>query len=1105
MSRANTPTLVDADDRELAANDLSQVYLVEAAAGTGKTTLLVSRILTIVRETLTPLSRVVAITFTEKAAGDLKMKLREKLEEAAHENDEHIEQYRKALHELDAMPVSTIHAFCRELIAQRPVEAGVDPSFAVTDEATARALADEAWQTWIAEEFSTDCPEARPFLERGLDTDGNGSSLRDLFDLLNDYREDLDQLHVPFADETAIMQDVARFREEVERTLQLGMLCRDAKDSLAQELEILSQWFARRKWDNPGEAMTSLLERGKPNGNKKGRKDNWPPDVLEEVREYLFKVFEPGAEALLARLTSFHAAPLIEWLKGGVMSFGRLKSERNVLDFQDLLITARNMLQTSRAARDYFKARYDYVLVDEFQDTDPLQAEIIFFLAERNDVFAEIWDEVVLDSAKLFIVGDPKQSIYRFRRADLDLYGRVKQKISQYGQSLSIRMNFRSDPAIIREVNATFHDWMIGPTANRYEPEYAAMEAARERPSAEATTIFLPPPASLDLSQSVEKLALSEAACIAEYIRDLIASGRAVAERKGEAHTVSYRDIGILYSATTHLNSLENALRSRAIPYQVSGGKDLPRRTEIQTLRTVLAALDNPFDAVSVVGALRSPFFACSDEELIKHRLRGGRFDYTGPGSSEPHMQRSFELLCKLHERSRRLVPSETVAMLFEETSGLQVFALKPQGESRAANLLKVLEIARALETGGNPSLHQLVRWLDRLEELRVGEEDSPIAETGDDVVQLMTIHKAKGLEFPVVILYHLSQDHELRRANCIVDRNQKSVEFKMSGVQTAGYEQALQDEQDRQWHETLRLLYVAMTRARDLLIIPAFWSRPRAAEKQDRQWFFRILKSRFAPNEQGIPTVLDGEFRLHDTSDFSLEVPLEEKLVLDMEASYSALEASDSREACAAWTRRRTAAIAMLDHHDLFVKPSDHEPLSAEASQSLSADAEGAKRFGIFVHRVLQRIALPDGGNVDELIEAAAVEFGMGETERSEARVLVKRILTSELFTRRVCHSDRTWRELEFVVELDGALVEGSMDLVFMEDNRPVIVDFKTDRVSAEFAPVRAETYMHQAAAYVRALEEITGKTVAEVLLYFVRADILISLPREKLLDLPL
>ncbi len=315
-----------------------------------------------------------------------------------------------------------------------------------------------------------------------------------------------------------------------------------------------------------------------------------------------------------------------------------VKTERSLLDFHDLLILARDMLRDSRAAREFFKARFDYLLVDEFQDTDPLQAEIVFFLGERADSFAATWEEVALEYGKLFIVGDPKQSIYRFRRADLDLYGLVRSKIEGSGECLAIRMNFRSDPAIIDEVNAVFAPWMAGPTATRYEPEYIAMEAWREPQSYGPATTLLPPPAGFDLEQSSERLAAAEAACLAEHIAELVSTGRTSVAGNGAHRPIAYRDIAVLYSTTTHLGALENALRARQIPYQVSGGKDLPKRSEIQAVRTVLAAICNPFDTAAVIGALRSAFFGCSDEELLTHRLDGGRFDYVTETPAPAHL-----------------------------------------------------------------------------------------------------------------------------------------------------------------------------------------------------------------------------------------------------------------------------------------------------------------------------------------------------------------------------------------------------------------------------------------------------------------------------------
>ena len=229
--------LADYEEREQAAHDLGNTYLVEAAAGTGKTTILIERVLTIVTTTLTRLTQVAAITFTEKAAGELKARLRARLEEEAHADGEEAERCRMALRELDGMPVSTIHAFCRELLQQRPVEAGVDPGFAVLDEAGARLLQDEVWPSWIAAEFARDCA-ARPFLETGMTIESRGreSSLRALFDALLNAREDLAAWHVPARPASELQRDVNEFRGKIEKALDWQGGCRNPAGDVSLSL-----------------------------------------------------------------------------------------------------------------------------------------------------------------------------------------------------------------------------------------------------------------------------------------------------------------------------------------------------------------------------------------------------------------------------------------------------------------------------------------------------------------------------------------------------------------------------------------------------------------------------------------------------------------------------------------------------------------------------------------------------------------------------------------------------------------------------------------------------------------------------------------------------
>ena len=1087
MSR--TTPLADYEEREKAAHDLANTYLVEAAAGTGKTTLLIERVLSIVTTTLTPLMQVAAITFTEKAAGELKAKLRARLQEEAHGTGEESQRCRKALRELDGMPVSTIHAFCRELLQQRPVEAGVDPGFGVLDEAAARLLQDEVWPSWIAAEFARDCP-ARPFLERGMTIE----SLRALFDALLNSREDLSELHVSCRPASDVQNDVSDFRGKIEKALDWKGGCRHSADTLFLSLSEVERWTARAGGNDTESRLTWLLERPRLNRNRRGAKENWDAAALDAARVFFLAEFEVTAAALQRELVSLLAAPLIEWLKGAVIAYDEAKAARGVVDFHDLLILARRMLRDHAAVREFFKARYNYILVDEFQDTDPLQAEVAFFLAERAGRTAPSWDEVTLDQGKLFLVGDPKQSIYRFRRADLDLYGRVKERVNEGGECLPIRVNFRSRPELIAEVNALFQEWMRGPQGGRYEPEYVAMEAQRDGDASRPAAMFLPPPENLKLAGGAE--ALAEAACIAEFVREQV--GRlAVPDRNGGLRPLRYRDIGVLYAATTHLTKLENAFKSRGLPFQVSGGRALPQRSEIIALRAVLNATDNPYDENSVVGALRSPFFGCSDEELLEHRFSGGRFDYLSEVPAGSRLAESFCALRTLHEQRRRRAPSETLMDIFELTAGLAVFALKPQGEARVSNLLKVLDMARALEGSGSFSFHRLARWLDRLEELRAGEEDYP-GDSDDDAAQFLTFHKAKGLEFPVVILYRVTQGLYERGASIVHERRRKAIEFRGAAGETAGFAAAAAEEEERRECENLRLFYVACTRARELFVIPAYWQSDEKASRASG--FVSVLQSRFPRRESGRPQVDGTGFQIHDTNGYTLDTEPQEGLLLEVTQQTDKPAVETARRERQQWELARAEAVARLNHSAQFVRPSEHAPQATGEVEAERRPAQAAVAFGKYVHRLLQKVTLPLGDDVEELAQAAADDPALSESLRAEGVELVRRALASPLFVERIGRAERIYRELVFTAEIEDTLIEGAMDLVFFEEGEAVIVDFKTDKVTRDEAAARAESYRHQAAAYARSLEAVLKRPVREALLHFLRPEVTVSFKRDSL-----
>jgi ATP-dependent exoDNAse (exonuclease V) beta subunit len=1086
----------DQQQRDLATQDLATTYLVEAAAGTGKTTILVERILSIVRQKQKSLTKIAAITFTEKAAGDLKIKLRKRLEQQAQAETAKVKLYRDALLELDLMPVGTIHGFCRDLIQQRPVEAGIDPTAQVADQAIADALADEIWTDWISEELSQECKAARPFLEWGVNIESTNRefSLRTLYDFLIHNREDLAQLHVSTVSETDLLQNAKNFHDRLLAEIESHLSqCLNKSDLCAVQLLRIQEWLNKLPQLTGLEAVRQWLEAAeKPKGGG-GSKANWSSvEALENAKEFR-RAFLRKVDQEYSHWVGLYGESFLRWLSDGVQRYQEAKIERGLLDFHDLLLLARNMLAHSREAREFFKRRFDYLLVDEFQDTDPLQAEIVFYLAEREEQFAERWENVQLISGKLFIVGDPKQSIYRFRRADLDLYGRVQELIQQSGHTIRITENFRSVPAIIEEVNGVFSQQMSGPANGRYEPYYEPMVPHRDETSDFPRAIFLPPPESFAGEKiKAEDSAKAEAACIAEYIGELIGAGYCI-EENGVARAIAYRDIGVLYRQTTSLWALEAALRSREIPYQVSGGKEYASRVEFQALRTVLAALDNPFDSVRVVGALRSPFFGCSDEELLRHRLSGGEFNYLTVASEEPYLQECFAILRNLYEARTRRTPSETISALFDVTEGLQVFALKPLGDGRVANLLKVLDIARALENGQMFSFHDLVQWLMDLRDISTGEGDSPLTESGEDSVQLMTFHKAKGLEFPVVILYRLGQEGKGSQGP-LLDRKQHTVDFRVGTrereIQTARFASAKADEAERERCENLRLLYVAMTRAREQLVIPAYWT-------QKPVGFFEVLNSRYPQLASGTPDTTGTGFHVHDVSGYDLSSKPRESLRIDLNKPLDPAILEQSEAKRAEWEEGNSRAVQALNHEPLFATASRKRKeleTSTEPTQSTDAGAEEAITFGTYIHRIMERIELPDGDNLECLSKSIAADLDITSAETIDtARDLVQRTLNSDPFRQRVANAEAVYRELEYTAELDGIIYEGKMDLVFIENGAPVIVDYKTDRVTAEQTAHRANFHRPQAAIYSRALEKITGQKPAATLLYFLRPGVAI------------
>ncbi|MEP7117822.1 MAG: UvrD-helicase domain-containing protein, partial [Acidobacteriota bacterium] len=860
----------DHADRQLIADALDTTLVVEAAAGTGKTTELVKRIVRLVTTGRATIDQIVAVTFSEKAAGELKLRLREELERArlvaGHEDGARLE---RAVQRFEEAHVSTIHGFCADLLRERPVEARIDPSFAVLTEGQAGRLFDEAFADWIQHELETPCEGVRRSLRRATVRHFGGDDEEDapIERLKRAGRELLEWRDHPAPwrrpDDFDRIPALNHLLDAIGSFTALSATPTNPRDPLARDTEPIRRLWAEvqplrarafNDYDGWESALCNLaarhhdLSRGKSTSGQYGR--DVPRATVVAARDLIVAAliaFRDRADADLAALV--HQA-----MADAVQRYERRKQRAGAVDFLDLLIRARDLVRDDADVRHDFQRRFRYLLVDEFQDTDPLQAELLVLIA-ADEAATAVDPEAVLESrirpGALFIVGDPKQSIYRFRRADVGVYREICAGLIARGAvRVRLRTSFRSVPAIQRAVNAAFSVHMTGDRAS-LQADYVELQPARPDHAAQPALIALPVPRALSDRGNVTQgaIAASLPSAVGEFVRWLVHdSGYTVPDEHAAAsaggvplrRAVRAGDICLLFRRfldfqTDVTRLYVEALESRGLTHLLVGGKAFHEREEVDALRTALTAIEWPDDALSVFATLRGPFFAVGEEELLAwHALGHGFRPYHVPEDAPPALAAVAAALGTLRElnrlRNHRPV-ADTIGSLIAATRAHAGFALWRGGEQVLANVLQIGELARRYEAEGGLSFRGFVDQLRDAAD-RAPTPEAPILEEGTDGVRLMTVHKAKGLEFPVVILADIGCKLSRDEASRHLDATRGLAAIKLAGWTPLDLRDNNALEASRDAAEGVRLAYVAATRARDLLVIPAIGDGP-----QGRQW----------------------------------------------------------------------------------------------------------------------------------------------------------------------------------------------------------------------------------------------------------------------------
>jgi ATP-dependent helicase/nuclease subunit A len=1066
----NAPPDQRARDRIVTGLDAN--LFVEAGAGAGKTTSLVGRIRALVAAGV-DITAIAAITFTEKAAADLRVRIRSDLTEALTDPDEvaHHHQYADALDRLDHAPIGTLHAFARRILNEFPVAAGLPPGFAVLDELESQLRFDERFEDLLDDLLAEPDPAAGAL--------AGGTRLvemckRDKFGLQKGLRRVAEDFHAnwdlvaervslaapePWEPDSARVLAAAKHvlsatcppgdkQEDHCREVTAGVAALEAADSLTAILDAIDD-------------LAQAASRGIKGGNKtnwKGRHTDL--DGLRAAHASLAEVADEQLAAAAQSRKLLVGAIIGRWVLDGA----RQRAADGLVEFHDLLVLARRLITRDADTRRSLHQRYERLLLDEFQDTDPLQLAIAVMLASAPD------EPGVALPGRLFVVGDPKQSIYRFRRADIAAYLRAADQLGAERQYLTA--NFRSSEAVIGWVNHVFAE-LIREQPD-VQPAYRALDVCRPGSvdHGRVRVLGVGPHDHLVGRGAAEEVRTREAADVAGAVTAALAEGWPVGDGHGGTRPCRPGDITILLPARTSLPALEQALRGAGVPYRAENSSVVYVTNEIRHLLLALRAADDATDGLALVAALRTPLYGVSDPELCEWRRAGGRWSiWRDPpvGLAGHPVALGIAHLRSVAERATITTPADLLAALVDERRLLDAALDSTDARDVWRRVRFVVEQARAWSEAGGHGLRRYLRWAE-LQATESRSADTVLPEHDHDAVRIMTIHAAKGLEFPITILSGMSTRPRSVGGYSVVWPEGAWTLAKQGDPLFDDYQPLDEQMSDA---ERRRLLYVACTRAIDHLVVSLHRQpRGRGATFTNAE----LLADAVATS--GVPAIGLAPPPHRAWSPPAPEPP--------------ALEWPDASE----WAAARTAAFAAATSVPTIsatalagrvesLPVTGDDPGLAKEPVDLDLPPWQRGRYGTAVgravHAVLQFCDLATGSDVDAHAAAQCAAEGVHGQDTLVAE-LARSALQAAVVRDALKRSHH--RELFVAAPVGNQVLEGYIDLFVDGPDGGVIVDYKTDQWPDDghdggaLRAQRIAKYRTQLAAYAVALARVTGRT---------------------------
>ena len=1100
--------LVDQEERRSIREDTNRTLFVEAGAGSGKTTVLVERVQQLTLWDDIPMGDIAAVTFTERAAAELRDRLRARLEKAALYGTDQTRKTRAeaALDELDTAAIGTLHSFARRILAEHPIEAGIPPLVEVLDEVSSSVEFEGRWSQLRTELL--DSPEMAQTLEMGFAVGITLAHVRSLITKLNSDWDLVDE-HVvsPGAPQEPEMPQVATVLTEAKRLAAMADKCTDIEDKFLPKLKALTGWAGQLELVD-GDLIAELAVL-KAAGDLKwsyGQTPNWG-GRLQGVKDEC-KAWQSDVKELVSTVIASTLRSIVYWCGVRVLRSARERRADGRLEFHDLLVLTRNLLRDNEEVRATLQQRYRRILLDEFQDTDPIQIEIAVRIAGGAAASQPDWTHVIVPPGSLFVVGDPKQSIYRFRRADIAMYLRAQEVL---GGEVALTTNFRTVAPILNWVNDVFGN-LIQPLPDM-QPKYQPLGNARGVPTVGDSVTVL---GAVEHPGKIRAAGLREleAGDVARSIVQALAEGwttevEVPAVTPGEKPKFEWRplrpgDITILIPARTSLPFLESALGAAGVMYRTESSSLVYHATEVRDLFAAARAIADPSDGFALVTTLRSPMFGCGDDDLWTWKQARGSFNLLAPapeGQEDHPVAVAVAYLRKLYRDSRWLTPSEILGRLAVDRRMFEVAVLGPRARDSWRRLRFVIDQARAWSQVEHGGLRSYLAWAtaQSAEGSRVAE--SVLPESDADSVRIMTIHAAKGLEFPMVILSGMTGAPNYGKGvRLLWSPDGYSVSL-TKDLETGDFQEQLPLDEQMSSLERLRLLYVASTRARDHLVV----SLHRSGNTDTNA---RRMGEVGAATAAGAVSLAEG-----GTTTASAHLAAAVAPPPDWEAWLAGVQesakASQHKPALRASGLEGTDPDAEWSVPDLEVDVDGVDAAqSVTAVEGDKAAAPGAAKggrdvelpawskgrygsnIGRAVHGVLQVVDLASGDGIEDAVAAQCVAEGVVEFAPLVTS-LVRSALDCDVVKRAAVREH--WRESYVGMrQADETVLEGFVDLIYREDDGSlVIIDYKTDDAPDAALPARVAYYAPQLNAYRTIIENaIDGPTGAPVLVFARRSS---------------